>query len=321
MFPGSAPAAGFVCPSRQSASSCSMTSTAASLPARVAVPPLLVLLTPALLLLVVFFVAPLLELLRLSLLAAVPTPRVPSPDVTLAQYGKALLDPFYLQMAGNSVLAGLATTLLTVLIGYPVAFYLTRTSGWERTLVSLACLLPLFVNVIVGILGWYILLLPFGVIQQILSGLGVVQGPLPLLRTFPALVAVLAYEHVPFAVLILAASLQSIPRAKLDAATMLGAGAPRIFRTIVLPLSMPGLTATAILVFSLSTSSYLTPILIGAQKVPVLPLAIFSYGTELLNWPFAAALSFILLVLVGTIAYAFAVLTDAAGRRGRWEMV
>jgi putative spermidine/putrescine transport system permease protein len=298
-----------------------MRDAVAVLPAARPVPLFPLLLSPALLLLLVFFIAPLVELLRLSLLAAAPTPRVPSPDVALAQYGKALLDPFYLQMAGNSVLAGLATTILTLLIGYPVAFYLTRIGGWQRTLISLACLLPLFVSVIVGILGWYILLLPFGVIQQILSGLGLVQGPLPLLRTFPALVAVLAYEHVPFAVLILAASLQSIPRAKLDAATMLGASAPRIFRTIVLPLSLPGLTATAILVFSLSTSSYLTPILIGAQKVPVLPLAIFSYGTELLNWPFAAALSFILLLLVGAIAYGFAILTGALARRGQWEMV
>ena len=280
-------------------------------------PPFLLLLTPALVLLLVFFAAPLLELLHLSLLSEVPR----SPDLTLAQYAKTLRDPFYLQMAGNSVLAGLATTILTLVIGYPVAFYLTRVSGWERTLVSLACLLPLFVSVIVGILGWYILLLPFGIVQQALSALGLIQGPLPLLRTFPALVAVLAYEHIPFAVLILAASLQSIPRAKLDAATMLGAGAPRIFRTIVLPLSMPGLSATAILVFSLSTSSYLTPILIGAQKVPVLPLAIFSYGTELLNWPFAAALSFVLLVLVVAIAYGVAILTNVLARRGRWDMV
>jgi putative spermidine/putrescine transport system permease protein len=141
------------------------------------------------------------------------------------------------------------------------------------------------------------------------------------LRTVPALVAVLTYEHLPFAVLILASSLQAIPRAKLDAARMLGAGVPRIIRTIVLPLTMPGLVATAVLVFSLSTSSYLTPILIGAQRVPVLPLAIFSYGTELLNWPFAAALSFILLLLVGMVAYGFSALMTRLAGLGRWEAV
>lgn len=281
----------------------------------------LLLASPALLLLVVFFLAPLGELLHLSVLAQQPTPRVPAPPLTLAHYAKALADPLYLEMARNSLLVGVATTVATLVIGYPVAFYLTRIDGWERTVVSLACLLPLFVNVIVGILGWYILLLPFGVVQQALAALGLVDGPLPLLRSFPALVLVLTYEHVPFAVLILASSLQAIPRAKLDAARLLGAGVPYIVRTIVLPLSMPGLVATAVLVFSLSTSSYLTPILIGAQKVPVLPLAIFSYGTELLNWPLAAALSFVLLLLVGAVAYGFSALMSRLAGRGRWEMV
>jgi putative spermidine/putrescine transport system permease protein len=279
------------------------------------------LMLPALLLLVVFFLAPLAELLYLSMLQQQPTPRVPAPALTLVNFGKAVMDPFYLRMAANSVMVGIGTTLATLAIGYPVAFYLTRIRGWERTLVSIACLLPLFVNVIVGILGWYILLLPFGVIQQMLASIGLVTGPLQLLRTFPALVAVLTYEHIPFAVLILATSLEAIPREKLDAARMLGAGTPRIVRTIVLPLTMPGLVATAVLVFSLSSSSYLTPILIGAQRVPVLPLAIFSYGTELLNWPFAAALSFVLLLLVGVVAYGFSAIMAAVTGRGRWEPV
>ena len=279
------------------------------------------MLLPAVILLVVFFLAPLGELLNLSVLTQQPNPNVPDPPLTLANFVKILADPFDIRMAMNSLLVGIATTVSTLVIGYPMAFYLTRTSGWERTIISVACLLPLFVNVIVGILGWYILLLPFGVIQQALASLGLIEGPLPLLRTFPALVAVLTYEHLPFAVLILAAALQSIPRAKFDAARMLGAGAARITWNLVLPLTMPGLVATAVLVFSLSTSSYLTPILIGAQRVPVLPLAIFSYGTELMNWPLAAALSFVLLVMVGVVAYGFAAAMGALTRRGRWELV
>ena len=97
-------------------------------------------------------------------------------------------------------------------------------------------------------LGWYILLLPYGVIQQILSSLGLVTGSLQWLRTFPALVAVLTYEHIPFAVLILVSSLQAIPADKINAARLLGARVPRIFFSIVLPLTMPGLVASAILV-------------------------------------------------------------------------
>ena len=172
------------------------------------------LLAPVIVLLIVFFVVPLAQLFNLSLLAHQPSVQDPHPPHSLANYAKIFGDPFYLQIAANSVLVGLSTTLATLMISYPVAFYITRSSGWERTLISVACLLPIFVNVIVGILGWYILLLPYGVIQQILSSLGLVSGSLQWLRTFPALVAVLTYEHIPFAVLILVSSLQAIPADK-----------------------------------------------------------------------------------------------------------
>jgi ABC-type spermidine/putrescine transport system permease subunit I len=281
----------------------------------------ILLLAPVLALLIGFFILPVAQLINLSTFAQQPSLQSPSPPHSLAHYANILSDPFYLQTAANSILLGFWTTLATLAISYPVAFYITRIGGWERTLISVACLLPLFVNVIVGILGWYILLLPYGVIQQILSSLNLMAGPLQLLRTFPALVAVLTYEHIPFAVLILVSSLQAIPPEKLNAARLLGAGVPRIFFTIVLPLTMPGLVASAILVFSLSASSYLTPILIGGQRIRVLPLSIFSYGTELLNWPLAAALAFVLLVLVVAITLSFSLLMNRLSKRGQWEMV
>jgi len=281
----------------------------------------LLLLLPLFLLLIAFFVVPLLQLLNLSLLAQQPTVQNPTPAHTVATYARILGDSFYLQVTGNSILVGFCTTVTTLLVAYPVAYYITRISGWERTLISVACLLPLFVNVIVGILGWYILLLPNGVIQQVLAALGLVDGPLQWLRTLPALVAVLTYEHIPFAVLILVSSLQAIPLDKINAARLLGASVPRIVFTLILPLTMPGLVASAILVFSLSASSYLAPMLISAQRIRVLPPMIFSYGTELLNWPLAAALAFVLLVVVVAITYAFSALMNRLSNRGRWEMV
>lgn len=281
----------------------------------------ILLLLPVLALLFVFFAAPLVQLVDLSLLSQQPSPQNLRPPHSAANYLKIFGDPFYLEITANSLLVGFWTTLVTLAIAYPVAYYITKISGWERTLISVACLLPIFVNVIVGILGWYILLLPNGVLAQILSSLGLITGSLQWLRTMPALVAVLAYEHIPFAVLILVSSLQAIPQDKIDAARLLGAGVPRIFLTLVLPLSMPGLVATSILVFSLAASSYLTPILIGGQRIKLLPLQIFSYGTELLNWPLAAALAIVLLVVVVAVTYLFAAAMNRLSRRGEWEMV
>jgi putative spermidine/putrescine transport system permease protein len=280
---------------------------------------IVLLLAPALLLLAVFFLLPLYELLRVSTLPGQAAVLHGNAWHTLTMYGRGLGDPFYRELMLNSVLVGLASTVAVLLLGYPVAFYLTRTSGLERTLISAACLLPLFVNAIVGILGWYILLLPYGVIQQILVGLGAWSGPLRVLHTFPALIAVLTYEHVPFAVLLLVASLQAIPPERINAARLLGAGTVRIIWTLILPLSMPGLVATAVLVFSLGASSYLTPILIGGQSMRVMPLTIFTYGTDLLNWPLAAALSFLMLLVVGLIAYGFSLAMHRLTRRDAWR--
>ncbi len=279
-----------------------------------------VLLAPALLLLAVFFLLPLYELLRVSTLPDQAAVLHGTAWQTLSTYGRSIGDPFYRDLMLNSVMVGLATTVAALLLGYPVAFFLTRISGLERTLISAACLLPLFVNAIVGILGWYILLLPFGVIQQILVGLGAWAGPLQVMHTFPALVVVLTYEHVPFAVLLLVASLQAIPPERINAARLLGAGTVRIIFTLILPLSMPGLVATAVLVFSLAASSYLTPILIGGGTLRVLPLSIFNYGTELLNWPLAAALSFLMLTLVAFIAYGFSIAMHRLTRQDAWRI-
>jgi len=278
-------------------------------------------LLPVLLLLLVFFIIPLADLFGTSFTLHQPGPRRGGGGFTLVNYREILGDPFYLGMIGNSLQLGFLTVIASLLIAYPVAFYLTRATGWERTLISVACLLPIFVNVIVGILGWYILLLPFGVFQQALAWLGLVDGPIQWLRSFWAIVAVLTYEHVPFAVLILASTVQNIPQDKLDAARSLGASNFRILRTIMLPLTMPGIVASAILVFALSVSSYLVPILIAGPRTQVLPISIFSFASELLNWPMASAMSLVLLVLVGALTYGFAVLANRLTKRGQWEMV
>ena len=281
----------------------------------------ILLLFPVLIILFCFFLLPLLQLISLSTYTEQPSIQNLHPPQSLENYAKILVDSFYLQMTVNSILVGFLTTFSTLIISYPIAFYITRISGWERTLISVACLFPIFVNVIVGILGWYILLLPHGVIQQIFSSFGLIDGSLQWLRTFPALVAVLTYEHIPIAVFILVSNLQSIPEDKINAARILGANVWRIFFTLILPLTVPGLVASSILIFALSASSYLTPILISAQRIKVLPLAIFSYGTELLNWPVAAVLALVLMVVVVTICYIFARAMNIFSRRGEWEMV
>lgn len=281
------------------------------------------LITPMMILVVVFFLLPLLFMIRVSFIDA-HTPSIGdalSGGWSAANYGEILADSFFYEMAFNSLALGVLTVVATLLIGYPVAWYLTRCSGWERTIISVACLLPLFVNIIVSVFGWYILMLPFGFFQKLLAALGLIHGPFQLLRSFWALVAVLTYEHLPFAILILVAALQNVQRDKIDAARILGASPWRILRTVLLPLTAPGIIATTVLVFSLAVSSYLVPILITGQRIMVVPIAIFSYTAELLDWSKASAMALILLVVVAGLTYGMTTLSDRLTHRGRWEMV
>lgn len=278
------------------------------------------LLLPALSLLVVFFAVPMCWLVQISLTKTSSMPGGPE-SYGIVQFLRFAYDPYYWKMLGLSLAIGFGATIVTLLISYPVAYYITQCSGWERTIVSAIVLIPIFINLVVSVLGWYILLLPFGLVQQVLSNLGIVSGPLQWLRSFPALLVVLVYEHLPVAVLVLVSSLQSIPRDKIDAARTLGASTFRIVVDLFLPLTMPGLITCVVLIFSLTVSSYLAPVLISGQAVPVLPLEIFTQGTELLNWPFAAALSLVLLVVVVTLTTGFSWVANKLGRRGKWEMV
>jgi ABC-type spermidine/putrescine transport system permease subunit I len=282
--------------------------------------PRLVPLLPALFLLAVLFLVPMFELVRMSLYEYSRT-SVYIPRYTLANYRQFLSDPFYWGMVWASLKVGFATTLITLLCAYPVACYLATIGGWERTLLSGAYLLPLFVTLLVGTLGWYIILLPFGLTQRLLSLLGLLHGPLRALETFPALIVVMVYLHLPYAILILASSLQSVGADKLNAARVLGASAGYALRRVMIPLTMPGIASSAILVFALSISSYLVPVLITGQRLRVLPMAIFSYTTDILNWPLASVLAIALLVIVVAATYGFTVLTNALSGRGKWEPV
>ncbi|MFI4981862.1 MAG: ABC transporter permease [Nevskiales bacterium] len=276
---------------------------------------------PVVAVLLIFFVLPMLYLVRMSLS---PEKAMISPlfgTYAVAQYVRLLLDPFFYEMISNSLALGVCTVVLTLLMGYPVAYYLVGTRGWERTLISAACLLPLFVNAVSGILGWYILLLPFGVVQKLLVALDLHEGPFRGLRSFWALVGVLAYENLPFAVLILASSLQAVPREKIQAARILGASMGRVLWTILVPLTLPGIFATVVLTFSLSLSSYLVPLLISGSSIKVLPIAIFTYTSDLLDWPYAAAMALLLLLIVLLVTYALTVATNMLSRRGKWEPV
>ncbi len=280
----------------------------------------ILMLLPALVVLGIFFLIPLGKLAQFAFYKYDPI-WIYKTEFTLANFTKFFSSGYYWGMVWNTLGVGFFTTLFTVVVAYPVAYYLTLIKGSERTILSAGFLAGIFVTMLVGTLGWYILFLPFGLLQRALNAVGLLAGPLKLLKTMPALIAVLVYLHLPYAILILASSIQTVPKEKTDAARILGAPTWKVFSSIFLPLTMPGIVSTAILVFALSSSSYLVPILITGQSIELLPIGIWRYTNELMNWPFGAAIALILFLITISVTYLFIVVTNCITRRGKWEMV
>lgn len=260
---------------------------------RIPVP--LVLLVPAAALFVVFFVVPL-AVLAINSFHDYSRLTGIIPEFTLKNYVRIFGDSFYLEIAGRTLRLAFFTSVATLIIGYPIALYLTVASGRERAWIILFILSPLLVSVIVRTFGWLILFGANGLIDTALRSAGFAGGAI--LHTESAVVAGLANVLLPFLVLSVATSLQAIDPAVPLAAASLGASPWRAFRTITVPLSLPGVVSGLLIVFSLAASSFVTPALLGGSNYKVLSVMVYQQALVLQNWPFAAALAVSLVMLV-----------------------
>jgi mannopine transport system permease protein len=163
--------------------------------------------------------------------------------------------------------------------------------------VTAAVLLPLWTNVLVRSYAWTILLQRKGIINTVLQGLGIVEQPLPLLYTEAAMVVAMTQVLLPFVILPLYSTLRNVPSELSRAARNLGASSRRTFLHVTLPLSVPGLVSGGVLVFVMALGFYITPALIGGPRALLIGPLIYQQATQLVNWPFAAALGVVLLAI------------------------
>ena len=259
------------------------------------VPLPLVLLLPAGVLFVVFFLFPLGVLVinsfhDYSRLAGI------MPEFTIKNYVKIASDSFYLEMAWRTLRLAFMTSLATLAIGYPIALYLNVATPRQRAWIILFILSPLLVSVIVRTFGWLILLGSNGLVDNLLQAVGISGAAL--LHTEAAVVAGLANVLLPFLVLSVATSLQAIDPAVPLAAASLGASPWRTFRTVTVPLTLPGILSGLLIVFSLASSSFVTPALLGGSNYKVLSTMVYQQAMVLQNWPFAAAFAVTLVLVV-----------------------
>ena len=255
------------------------------------------LLAPALALLVVGFIVPVALMVPTSFRPYVPLVGITG-GFTAVHYTKLLTDAYYLEIIGRTLGLGLTVTLLTLVIGYPVAFFLARTTSRWRSWLTILVVFPLLLNLVVRTFGWIALLAQNGLVNQALHTLGVVDVPVKLLFNFAGLLIGLTHIFLPFMVLVLIGAIQNIPRDVEDAARVLGASWWSTFARVTLPLSAPGILSGGILVFVLTISALVTPRLLGGPTYRVMSTLIYDEFLQRLNWPAGSAQALLLTAIV-----------------------
>jgi putative spermidine/putrescine transport system permease protein len=272
------------------------------------------LLAPALALLLVAFVVPVGMMAPASVRPYVPLVGI-TRGFTAQHYVKLLTDLYYLEIIGRTLALGLTVTLLTLVVGYPVALFLARSrSGW-RPWLTILVVFPLLLNLVVRTFGWIALLAQNGLVNQALGALGLVHAPVKLLFNFTGLLIGMTHIFLPFMVLVLIGAIQNIPVDVEDAARVLGASWGATFVRVTLPLSAPGILSGSILVFVLSISALVTPRLLGGPTYQVMSTLIYDEFLQRLNWPAGSAQALLLTGIVLALILASGALARRVGAR------
>ncbi len=218
------------------------------------------------------------------------------PGVTLEHYAR-FLDPLYLRVVWRTVALALLTTALCLALGYPMAWLIARAGRWRHLLLVLV-VVPLWTSFLVRTYALMFLLRDAGPVNAILLGLGVVTEPVPLLYSPFAVLLGLVAGHLPLMVLPLYASLEKLDPALLEAAEVLGARPASRLARVIWPLSLPGVAAGCLLVFIPALGAFLTPDLLGGARQAMLGNLVQNQFAAARNWPFGAAISFIVMAAV-----------------------
>ena len=224
-------------------------------------------------------------------------------------------DPVYAAIFFRSVRLALTNVVITLLICYPAALWVSRLSIRWRTFVVFIITLPFFVSLVVRLFCWVLILRPSGFMNATLLGLGIISEPIDILFTETAVLIGMAYILLPFMFLPLYASIEKLDHSLVEASSDLGANPFQTFLRVILPCTLPGIAAGAVLVFIPSLGNFIVPDLLGGAKVLMIGNLIEQQFLSARNWPFGSAIS-VMLMLVMLLSIVFYL-----RRIGRTEIV
>ena len=217
--------------------------------------------------------------------------------LTLDNY-RQIVDPVFLHVLVRSLHLALLTTILCLLCGYILAYWIAFYGGRHKHLYSFLVILPFWTSDLVRLYAWITLLADHGVFNNLLVTVGVLQSPLPLLYNEGAVLVGLVYTYLPFMALPLYASLERLDHAVLEAAADLGATPAKRFYRVTLPLTKGGMLSGSVLVFVPSVGEFLIPELLGGAKTMLLGKFIALKFTGLRHWPLGAAYALVLVAII-----------------------
>jgi spermidine/putrescine transport system permease protein len=255
----------------------------------------LLLISPANLYLFILMILPLLLVTGLSFLSRGTYGQVEF-KFNLTNYTR-LIDPLYAKVLVYTLYVGVATTVLCILIGYPLAYFIARAPARQRSLLLFLILLPFWTNFIIRIYAWILILREGGILDTILQFLHLTKTSLNILYSPTAVMIGMVYEFLPFMVLPLYTSLEKVENSLLEAAADLGAPPWKAFLRVTLPLSLPGMVAGTILTFIPALGMFVVPDLMGGAKTILIGNVIRNQFLTARDWPFGAAASMVLLIL------------------------
>ncbi|CAO3427603.1 ABC transporter permease [Azospirillum endophyticum] len=255
------------------------------------------LILPIALVNLIAFILPVAQLVRISFLEG--RGGMLTDNATIDNYLTFLTDGYFLRLIANSVLLGVIVTVATLLCAYPIAMFLHSASARWRNLLFVVTISPLLVSAVVRTYGWMVLLGDQGLINTGLLQLGVISAPIRLVNSTAGVVIGLVEVLMPYMALSLIAGFGRLDPSYQEAAASLGAGRLTRFLRVTLPLTAPGIALGSLLCFVLSISSFVTPKLLGGGRVFLLATEIYDQAVVQLEWPLAATISVVVLVLFG----------------------
>jgi spermidine/putrescine transport system permease protein len=265
----------------------------------------------------VFVLGPLVYMVGLSFLRREGTLGV-ALDFTLRNYRRIAI-PEYAATFAQSLRLALLSTVLVVVFGYPFGYFMARLPPRWRGRVMLILIIPFWTSSLMRLYGWIIVFRSNGTLDRLLMALGVISSPLRLLYSYPAAVTGMIYVLLPFMIYSVFVSAEKMDWGLIEAARVMGASAPRAFMTITLPLTMPGLFSGIILSFIPSMGLFFIADILGGNKVVLVGNLIQEQLMQGHDWPFAAALSVVLMLLTSCFIVLYRFFARLCGGSGELE--